>query len=498
VATQAASLAAPAPVVFDDMEHGNPLGNGWFAFGGAVGGGGIDRNETDLPPINGGSFSLQTGWGSGGVPGFFGGFGRTNPTDLSASQSFNFWINPDAGQDYTLEINLQDDDTGDNLAVNTDNDDEFQYNCVVSPTGPCAMAGGGWQLVSIPLVDFFDDNSFFTLGNGVLDAVPVSESGNGQLVNIVFSVIGNSGSDATFRTDYWVFTDTIIVDDFENGLPFGSDGDGAPIGFYTFQGAGSGVGISTSATPPAPVLLDVGESNNVLRMAIDSTSFAGFIHAFENAAVDTWVPQDWSTSEGFSMWLYGSNSGAGMFIDILDNRNPGSTTDDAERWTVAFTDDFTGWQLLEFPFSSFVRKEIGNGAPNDGLGLFQMHGYAVGALGTFGPQVFYMDQVGVYGVGEPPALAVQFSTQNTFIDEGTTGDVAVKLTRPMGPEDPAEVSIDFATERSNAIAGEEYTPTSGTLTFVNGGPTELFFSVETFDDTKFEGDEQIVIRLTNP
>ena len=74
----------------------------------------------------------------------------------------------------------------------------------------------------------------------------------------------------------------------------------------------------------------------------------------------------------------------------------------------------------------------------------------------------------------------------------------MKLNRTMGPADPAQVSIDFATERSNAIPGEEYTPTSGTLTFVNGGATEQTFTIETFDDTKFEGDEQIVIRLTNP
>ena len=35
--------AAPAggALVFDDMEHGNPFGNGWFVFGGSVGGGGI-------------------------------------------------------------------------------------------------------------------------------------------------------------------------------------------------------------------------------------------------------------------------------------------------------------------------------------------------------------------------------------------------------------------------------------------------------------------------
>ena len=494
--------AAFDAVVFDDMDHGDPFGNGWFSFTGG-GGGGISPNGADLPPVLGGSFALESGWG--GPAGFLGGFGRTNPSDLSGTEYLNFWINPDAGQDYTIEINLQEDDNSDG-AANPGDDDEFQFNCVVGAAGPCAIAGGGWQFVSIALDDFFDDNSFFTGGNGVLDPTPAARGGNGELINVVMAIIG-SGSNVNFRTDYWAFSlepidpfasASVIVDDFENGLPFGSDGDGAPLGFYTFQGAGSSIGITTSATPPAPVLPAVGTPNNVLQMNIDSTSFAGYIHAFENAAVDTWVPQDWSTSEGISFWFDGNNSGAGMFIDILDNRTTGSTSDDAERWTVAFTDDFDGWKLYEFPFSSFARKEIGNGAPNDGLGLFEMHGYAFGALGTGGAQEFYFDQVALYGVAEPPALAAQFSVNNTFIDEGTTGNVGVKLNRPMGPEDPAQVSIDFATERSNATAGEEYTPTSGTITFTNGGANELFFPVETFDDTKFEGDEQIVIRLTNP
>ena len=179
-------------VVFDDMEHGNPGANGWFTFfDGAIGGGGIDANFTDLPPLNGGSVSLQTGWGSGGNPGFFGGFGRTNPVDISQTTHFNFWINPDAGQDYTLEINLQDDDNADGNV-----DDEFQFNCTISASGPCAISGGGWQLVSIPLTDFFDDNGFFT-GNGTLDST---------ILNIAVAVISNSGADATFRTDYWSFT----------------------------------------------------------------------------------------------------------------------------------------------------------------------------------------------------------------------------------------------------------------------------------------------------
>ena len=484
VAAPGVATAAPATtVVFDDMEHGDPFNNGWFAFNGSVGGGGISPNA-DVPPVGGGSFSLETGWGSGGTPGFYGGFGRGFEVDTSGTDHFNLWINPNAGQSYTLELNLQE--------AGAD-PDEFQFNCVVSDSGPCAVPGAGWQLVSIPMADFSDDNSSIGTGDGNLDTA---------LAAVVVVVVG-SGSDVNFRTDYWAFSagplvPRTVVDDFETGLPSGADADGAPLGFYTFQGAGSSIEIATEETPPAPTLPEVGEPNNVLTMDVDSTSFAGFIHAFENDAVDTWVPQDWSRAEGISFWMYGQNSGAQLFLDILDNRIPGSTTDDAERFTVPFVDDFSGWQLLEFPFADFVRKEIGNGAPNDGLGLVEMHGYALGALNTGDPQTFYVDEVSVYGVGEPPALAVNFSQQNTFIGEGTTGQVGVRLNRPMGPDDPAELSIDYATERSNGVPGEDFTPTSGTLTFVNGGPSELFFSVETFDNTKFTGDKQIVIRLTNP
>lgn len=188
-------------IVFDDMEHGAPSASDWFAFGSPIGGGGIDANNTDLPPQDGGVFSLQTGWGSGGTPGYLGAFGRNKTMDLTGIERFSFWINPDAGQDYALEINIQDDDTGD--SVWTQNlDDEFQFTCVISATGPCAIAGGGWQKIIVPLSDFVYDTSFSNGGSGVLDTVP---NGNGQALNMTVAVITNSGGDVNFRTDYWFF-----------------------------------------------------------------------------------------------------------------------------------------------------------------------------------------------------------------------------------------------------------------------------------------------------
>jgi beta-glucanase (GH16 family) len=194
-------------VEFDGMDHGNPFANGWFSFNGSVGGGGLDGNTTDLPPGVGCRASLQTGWGSGGTPGFQGGFGRRKPLNLTGYTHFAMWIKPDPGQSYRLEINLQDDDNGDDQipGVPDGADDEFEYDLVVGPAGPGAVAGGGWQRVVIPISAFTDDNSFHFGGNGVFDPRPTSAGGNGRLVNVVVAVVSLSGSDATFRTDQWEF-----------------------------------------------------------------------------------------------------------------------------------------------------------------------------------------------------------------------------------------------------------------------------------------------------
>ncbi len=491
------ALAAGPLVVFDDMEHGTPFGNGWFSFGGSVGGGGIGPNNLDLPPRDGGAYSLETGWGSGGVPGFYGGFGRTFPTDLTGINHFNFWINPDVDQNYTLEINLQDDDN-DNDTIESPADDEFQYNCVISPTGPCAESGGGWQLVSIPLADFFDDNSFLTGGNGVLDPVPTSGGGNGQLINIVIAVIGNSGSDATFRTDYWAFSDgslaNPVIDDFEEGVAPGTSCVGIPLGFCTFQDAGSFVAIATTDTPPAPVP-DMGPGNNVMQVDLDVSAFAGFIHGFTNEAGDTWTPQDWSTYGGFGVWIYGTGSGTSMFIDILENRNPGSITDDAERWTVSVPDKFIGWQKFEFPFSEFVRKGVGNGAPNDGYTGDEVYGWAFGTLGTGGLISYYLDQAYLFGEAAERPLEVQFTAVMYETMEGAPAEIGVKLSRPLKDGDPDQVSVSYATDMGSATPDRDYSPVAGTLTFFKGDVSEQTFPVPTFDNNKRDGNKTVVLRL---
>lgn len=185
-----------------------------------------------------------------------------------------------------------------------------------------------------------------------------------------------------------------LIDDFEAGLPSGIDASGISIGFSTFQdSSGSSVAISTMAAP-APGSAD---PNHVLKLDVSVISYAGFRHNFENSALDIWVSQDWSPYEGISFWLYGNNSGTALFADVFDNRNPGSTVDDAECWTADLLDSFSGWQKVSIAFSSMHRKEIGNGAPNDGFGLTEVYGWDLGMVTTSSPLTFYIDNVELYG-----------------------------------------------------------------------------------------------------
>lgn len=59
------------------------------------------------------------------------------------------------------------------------------------------------------------------------------------------------------------------------------------------------------------------------------------------------------------------------------------------------------------------------------------------------------------------------------------------------------VTVDYATEDGSAVAGFDYQATSGTLVF-GPGETQKLLTVLVHGDTLKEGDEQFVVKLTNP
>lgn len=293
---------------------------------------------------------------------------------------------------------------------------------------------------------------------------------------------------------------TQIVDDMEAPLAQGRDGT-IEIGWLQAQDGGTVMSYGQSTTPPAPVP-GAEDGNTVLRGTFATSAFGVVVRAFPNDDLTEWVPQDWSTFEGMGFWMYGNGTGTDLFIDVIDNRNPDSTRDDAERFSVAFTDNWTDWQFLTFNFDDFTRKEIGNGAPNDGFTLTEIHGYAIGTLRTPGEVTYYVDDVLLYGERAEAPLAVAFDRAGYVVTEGDDATAIVRLNR-VSDED---VTVDYealettartATEDLSATANRDFVPTSGTVTIPAGEQTATI-TVPTIDDDKWEVDETFIIRLSNP
>ncbi|GAA1060581.1 carbohydrate binding domain-containing protein [Agromyces bracchium] len=291
-----------------------------------------------------------------------------------------------------------------------------------------------------------------------------------------------------------------IVDDHESPLVRG-DAGGIPVGWFEAQDPSSTVAFERTDAPPAPVP-GAPDGNDVLRADFDVTSFGVVVRNFTNEAADAWTTQDWSTYEGIGFWQYGNGSGTDLFLDLLDNRNPGSTTDDAERFVVSYEDDWRGWKFLTFDFADFSRKNIGNNAPNDGLTLTEMHGYAFGSLRTTTPQTFLYDDVLLYGEVEPPALSVGFDRAGYEVTEGDTLAGVIRLNRVAETDvtvayESLSIEARTATEDLSATADRDFTPVSGTVT-IPAGEREATIELPTLQDGKNEVDETFVVRLSDP
>ncbi len=482
-APRSAQAAPPVgPDKLADFEAGLPTG--WFTFFGGSTVTATDSVVGDADPLarpaqSGDNGLVQVDFNITDFGGFGGEFAtNVGPQDWSLTDGFSFWFyGTGSGFAYQAEISDNRSDP------NSDTSERFDYVFTDDTAG--------WQRIFIPWSDFTRATDFQP-GGAPDDGFTLTEIW-------AWAIVLPGEADTVYFDDFGL--ENHVIDDFDDlaagTLPSGADaGSGVPIGYFTFSD-GSPVGIANEASPP--VNFEYGTPNSAIATTMTVTSFAGFIHNFSNDSLDTWTPQDWSNYEGFAFWLYGQNTGTDLFIDLIENRNPGSTTDDAERWSVPLVDDFSGWRYFEFPFEDFFRKDIGNGAPNDGFTRQEMHGWAFGALNTGSNEyTWYLDGASLFGSAGSIPLNVAFGQGIFNVDEGTTGNITVKLNRPMVDSDPDAVSVDYTTEPSTAEAGRDYTPASGTLTFVKGGPQEQSFSVPTADNNKFTGTLRVVLRLSNP
>jgi hypothetical protein len=216
-----------------------------------------------------------------------------------------------------------------------------------------------------------------------------------------------------------------VLLDFESNLPTGTDPYDTPVGFSTFSDNKSTAKISTTATHPS--LPGEATGNSVLQLDLDVTGWGGVLHRIENAALNRWVTHDWSAADGFSFWLYGNNTGTQLFFDVLDNRISCSIIDDAERYRFVFYDDVAGWRLMTVPFKDLGRKDVGNGAPDDGLGLVNVHGWGFGTLKTGGPKTYYIDDLQLWSGSSDVTTADGETILHGVFDEVRLTDTSSRL-----------------------------------------------------------------------
>jgi beta-glucanase (GH16 family) len=401
------------------------------------------------------------------------------PQDWSKYTGISFWLyGQNTGNDLLFEIN-ENRNPGSTVA-----DTEIWSHAFKDDFT-------GWKQFAL---SFDSDFTRKEIGNGA----PNDGFTREQVHGWAFGSLSTGGQTVTYYLDdVALIVRTSLVDDFESGLPQGVDGDGNGIGFVTWGDtwAGTTVAITTTLVADSNPLALPGQSgdNHLLHFQALVNGWGGLTHAFENDAVDAWVPQDWSSYEGIRFWLYGQNTGNDLLFEINENRNPGSTVADTEIWSHAFKDDFTGWRLFLLDFDSdFTRKEIGNGAPNDGFTREQVHGWAFGSLSTGGQTVtYYLDDVMVYGsTGSDQPLSVAFDLGRVSVDEGQTANLTVELTR----EHDQPVTVQYTTAEATARVGEQYTPVSGTLTFPAGTVTQTV-TVPTRHDGKHTRDTRVAVNL---
>ena len=94
----------------------------------------------------------------------------------------------------------------------------------------------------------------------------------------------------------------------------------------------------------------------------------------------------------------------------------------------------------------------------------------------------------------PQPGVLQFSNATYAVTENG-GIATITVTRTSGTS--GTVSVNYTTNNGSATAGADYTASSGTLTFLNGEASKTF-TVAITNDTATEGNETVVLTLSNP
>lgn len=135
----------------------------------------------------------------------------------------------------------------------------------------------------------------------------------------------------------------LLIDDFEGTITGGPDGT---VDF------GAGNGSSVDVKPDVAIKYLATQSLKVIYDAIPG----GYIYVARGFGLDAknsgWLVKpeaiDWTQYNAIAFYMYGSDSGTAVAIDLKDNNN--------EMWRYVVIDDFKGWQQIICPFEEFSAR----------------------------------------------------------------------------------------------------------------------------------------------
>jgi endoglucanase len=361
-ATQAVSSTR---LVLEDFESGRL--SGWAIFKDAA----STINPTVVSPGGTGTYALRVGYsiasgGHGGVQ-----RGYTSAHDWSAFTQFSFKVYG-MNTGHSIRVEIMDDRTP---GSTTDTSERFVHSVVDNFSG--------WKTINIAWSQFTRRTDWQPAGapnNGLtlrqmwgFSFAPLSGAGSFQLdqIQLLKSTTATPAPTAAPAATATPAPTSVLIDNFELG---------AATGWSLF--------VDPNSSMRAAVVSPGIEGQYALQLdaQIATNGWGGAQKLFS-------ASQNWTGFRSIDFWMYGSNSGVPMRLEILDNRAAGSTTDTSERFVYLFTDNWLGWRHFSLPWSSFSRRSDWQpaGAPNDGFGRSQVWGFNFSVIS--GSEHFLLDEI---------------------------------------------------------------------------------------------------------
>jgi DNA/RNA endonuclease G (NUC1)/PKD repeat protein len=126
--------------------------------------------------------------------------------------------------------------------------------------------------------------------------------------------------------------------------------------------------------------------------------------------------------------------------------------------------------------------------------------YAYSAPGTYTATLTVVDKDGAIAMDTLQVNVAPFPTlsvSSPTLMEGDSGSTLVQFVISLSAPSPQTVTVAYRTADGTAVAGEDYTDTSGTMTFAPGQTTQTVF-VAVLGDLVDEWDETLTLNLSAP